>query len=240
MPNARVLKHKLPVPLEHTLDRRLVAYAAAAAAAGIGAMATVQPANAEVVFTKSNESIVWDRTKLDLNHDGIQDFEFDRAGLGHLLSYVVDPHKSNRVFGTYFASALSSGVAVGPNKKFLHQIERMEQLFTNSVGTDYFGPWLNARNRFLGLEFKIDGQPHFGWARITFTAFGQATISGYAYETIPNKPIVTGDIGGSEHVIGKASPKIEDPSVTDQPTLGGLAQGVAGIAAWRRENESLA
>jgi hypothetical protein len=48
-----------------------------------------------------------------------------------------------------------------------------------------------------------------------------ATLTGYAYETIANKPIVTGKTHGKD-------------VVTVQPaSLGHLAQGSAGLAAWR-------
>jgi len=53
----------------------------------------------------------------------------------------------------------------------------------------------------------------------------EATMSGYAYETIPNKPITAG--------------KTEGPDViTVQPaTLGHLAAGASAIPAWRRADQ---
>jgi len=50
-------------------------------------------------------------------------------------------------------------------------------------------------------------------------------MSGYAYETIPNKPITAG--------------KTEGPDViTVQPaTLGHLAAGASAIPAWRRADQ---
>ena len=59
------------------------------------------------------------------------------------------------------------------------------------------GAWVGTgdgvQHKFLGLKFKIEGKIHFGWARfnVTVPAQGatiQATLTGYAYETIPNKP----------------------------------------------------
>ena len=86
------------------------------------------------------------------------------------------------------------------------------------------GPWVGkgngVRNRYLGLKFVIHGKVHYGWARLSVTLGHHrqyddvsGILTGYAYETIPNKTIVTG--------------KTEDQDViTFQPdTLGGLARG---------------
>jgi len=66
------------------------------------------------------------------------------------------------------------------------------------------GQWLDTRNRYLGLQFVIKGQVHYGWARLTVIFPPQpsrgilATLTGYAYETIPNKPIITGKTKGPD------------------------------------------
>ncbi len=84
--------------------------------------------------------------------------------------------------------------------------------------------WTNVKNRFLGLKFLISGQVHYGWARLSEScnlkgAVGEgarALLTGYAYETVADKPIVAGKTKGPE-------------VVTVQPTsLGRLAQGSTG------------
>jgi hypothetical protein len=51
----------------------------------------------------------------------------------------------------------------------------------------------------------------------------QATLTGYAYETIPNKPIITGKIKGPDVI------------TLEPATLGRLAQGASGISTWREK-----
>ena len=108
-------------------------------------------------------------------------------------------------------------------------------------GTEYatVGPWLNVDCRYLGLKFFIKGHVHYGWARFNVTAGDgkiTATLTGYAYETIPNKPIIAGKTKGP----GDAS--VEESSAapsrpTSQPaTLGLLALGSHGLSIWRRED----
>jgi hypothetical protein len=61
-------------------------------------------------------------------------------------------------------------------------------------GASYFGRWFNATKRYLGLKFEINGKIHYGWTRLSVIGRQRitATLTGYAYETIPNKPINAG------------------------------------------------
>jgi hypothetical protein len=64
--------------------------------------------------------------------------------------------------------------------------------------TQYQEPWLNGgkgvKNKYLGLRFFIHGKAHYGWARITVTPgkFFQVELTGYAYETVANRPLDAG------------------------------------------------
>jgi hypothetical protein len=99
----------------------------------------------------------------------------------------------------------------------------MAQFLTFNTG----GQWLYTQHRYLGLQFMISGQVHYGWARVAVTrAPGStrpivATLTGYAYETIPNKPIITGKTSGPDVI------------TLEPATLGRLGQGAEGISAWR-------
>jgi hypothetical protein len=67
------------------------------------------------------------------------------------------------------------------------------------------------------MKFKIKGKIQYGWARLSvqvqFPLTITATLTGYAYETIPNKGIVAGKSKGPED------------SVKQPATLGRLALG---------------
>ena len=91
-------------------------------------------------------------------------------------------------------------------------------------GSVFSGPWANSgkgvKRRYLGVRFKISGQTHYGWARLNvrFTIEHEVPIgrlTGYAYETIPNKPIITGKTKGLDVIVEPATP-------------GHLAQGASG------------
>jgi hypothetical protein len=84
--------------------------------------------------------------------------------------------------------------------------------------SSYWGQWKDVKNRYLGFRFAIKGRTHYGWAWFNVSCNPKnlkisATLTGYAYETIPNKPIIAGKTKAAE---GGA----------DQPaTLGRLALG---------------
>jgi hypothetical protein len=137
------------------------------------------------------------------------------------------------------AFAAPANVLVGESRRFsvaplpldfYRTFEALTQTqgFINSVG-----PWGKpGAGQYLGLKFTINGEVHYGWARLTVTAIGQfisATLTGYAYETVADAPIVTGmtsDIA-EETTIRPMKPELEPAS------LGRLAQGATGIRAWR-------
>jgi hypothetical protein len=98
---------------------------------------------------------------------------------------------------------------------------------------------VNVQNRYLGLKLIIDGSAHYGWARLSVTKFGQAVLTGYAYETIPGKPILEGHTFGPEEADSFAPAELQDP--TPQPAnLGVLALGAPALAVWRREEDVVA
>jgi hypothetical protein len=87
-----------------------------------------------------------------------------------------------------------------------------------------FGPWLTKSGGYLGLKFIVNGETHFGWARLKFSDFFQTTLTGYAYESTPNKAVIVGQTSGAdetsnEHPVSGASLNASGPG------LGQLAQG---------------
>jgi hypothetical protein len=247
--------------LDAGLDKSLSAYASAAIAAGVSALAMTKPAEAKIIYTPAHTNIpVGNRpVLLDLNHDGIADFSFwnlqypgSGSGASDLIagcaaiavsrSSSTCRYQTNQIWGKGgFASALRHGFKVRPNKSYfqLGQKRRgavlgpaawMAFFFargsTNGGFSSTAGQWLYTKDRYLGLQFTIGGRVHYGWARVAVTLPGgasgiQATLTGYAFETIPNKPIVTGKTKGPDVVTWKPA------------TLGRLAQGASGISAWR-------
>ena len=155
-------------------------------------------------------------------------------------------YQTNQIWGkgvvsNRFASALRPGFLVRPSKSYFQQraavgrgalVARVETGGTTSGPFNgSAGQWLYTKYRYLGLKFVISGQVHYGWARLDVTLIRPtlkargiyAVLTGYAYETVPNKPIITGRTTGPDVI------------TLDPATLGHLAQGASGISAWREK-----
>lgn len=217
--------------LDTRLDKRLMAYAAAAGAAGGGLLASAQPAQAHVVFTPANtvvDSITAD--KIDFSGDGTTDITIAGVNVG---SYEVQINAfmpaGNGVFND--AAPAFFGVPFGPGEQFTTYKALIAQFSFGRYGTTATnGPWKGQpTNRYLGVKFLINGKTHFGWIRMSVKPV-QATITGYAYETVPEKTIKAGDTGG---VNGEKVTAILSSGVP--ATVGLLARGWDGLTLWRRE-----
>lgn len=231
------------------LDMRLVAYVTAATASGIGLMAFTQTAEAKIIYTPANTQVFGRDVPLDLNNDGIPDFKFNSGSEGH--SFWLDLLPAVAGNGVKWkgtansAAAMAFGQPVGPNASFNTSASYGAFLvggFNTGGSSGSGGPFANTTNRYLGLRFSINGQTHYGWARISAKLAGTGAIgvvmTGYAYETTPNKTILVGHLHPAH--IGSVKP-VAHVGATKQPaTLGLLAQGVRGLAIWRREEEAVA
>jgi len=213
--------------LSDSLHHRLNTYALAAGAAGVGMLALVQPAEGKIVYTHANQRIPTNTVfDIDLNHDGISDVEFSfRTSSHRSVSSVYDRmrvkgiQQGNQVWevssaGHACAAALPKNTRVGRKRPFQPGLLTMFDAHSHAGTGSYFGPWFNTKGpRYLGLQFVIKGKTHFGWARVGIGATGYWTLISYAYETVPNKPIITGQTKGPD-------------VISVQPgTLGRLARG---------------
>ncbi len=223
-----------------TLEKRIATYATACAAAGVSCI-VAQPAEAKIVYTATNTSI-GASTPIDLNHDGITDFTFGLHVLDKSLMLTVAPNATGneiRVKGDGAAAGFF-GVPVGPGEQFsandIYSWGVFMAFFFGGYGTSTGGsngPWANTKNRYLGFKFVINGQTHYGWARLSVGETG-SLLTGFAYETEPNTTIIEGHLsdGTADNVV----PQLLAPR-SNLACLGALARGVDGLPIWRREEE---
>jgi len=203
---------RTPVSLSDSVHHQLNMYALAASAAGVGVLVLAQPAEGKIVYTPANipinvkEGIVY----LDLNHDRINDFSFLNTTWGGGSQWAgalsVGPaQQSNGILQfkggscQHCASALPKGRKVGSKGPFAGSKLIMAYYQSGLYANTSYGPWRKAQQAYLGLKFMIKGKVHYGWARVKTLARSsgyKATITGYAYETIANKAIVTGRTKG--------------------------------------------
>ncbi len=237
----RSIEPRNAAQLSEPLNRNLIQYALAASAAGVGILALAQPAEAKIVYTKTHKMIHGFRqfVNLDLNKDGITDFRLGvdcwgdcySAGLKAYPAISSTPNTVRETSINGWAAAYRAGVRIGPKGRQAIPLKRvyggavMESgrciSSSNCTKGKFHGNWVDVENRYLGLVFVMNGKTHYGWARLSATVDRKgderATLTGYAYETIPNKPIITGKTKGPDVV-----------EAVDPGSLGALAAEASG------------
>jgi len=222
------------------LEKHIAAYAVAAIA-GAGLLAAGPEAEAKVVYTPAHVLLDQGSTyALDVNHDGVVDFIFSNwsSGFGLIQLFGVNPQGhlnavvnagfciTSNLFPRAEPAALASGVEIGKQLKFTPY----GQCMRSDVYSDTQGKWLHVTNQYLGLGMRIDGEIHYGWARLSTSGKRefQAVLTGYAYETEAGKPIIAGNEGDGAQESGVDDSA--DGSSATGLTLGQLALGAAGLS----------
>jgi hypothetical protein len=237
--------------LTESLRKRLDIYALAASATGVSLLPLAsQPAEAEIIYTPASQTIGVNRSlNLDLNHDGIADFQiWNKYSFRNAIEAKlgVKPMAAvNRIAGnSEYAAALAGGVPIGGSARFPVKGDGIMvwwfYSFSSTVCCGSYGPWRNVKNRFLGLKFSINGEIHYGWARLN-VSFPRpkitATLTGYAYETIANKSI---DAGQTKETATLDLRPLQNRRTQQVSALGVLAVGSVAQAIWRREETYVA
>ena len=226
---------RTPSRISESLHRQLNSYALAASAAGVSLLALAAPAEARIIYT-SDHRYFGNHLHLDLNNDRVVDFAV-WSTLNPFRLYL-NPRRHNAVLNTQscwttashhsrcgsIAAQLSYGAKIGPSAKWEHkgamricsQTTTSRHSFCNRLWS--FGSSWDA---YLGLKFQLKGKVHYGWDHVKRFPNGDLRSLGYAYETIPNKPIIAGKTHG------------KDVITLDSASLGHLARGASAIPAWR-------
>ncbi len=225
-----------------------------------------QPADAKVIITNTSIPVPLCVVpfpcpiSLDLNGDGIDDVKVSLlSSINQTWNYrllTVMGQNGGSILGTAgggkhspYASCLLRGAEIGASDHFLKARETVEKSFLQFYSSTtmqrppkktLYGNWGGDHpNRFLGVKFKIDGNTHFGWIRMTVKPnptnnqypVMSATITEYGYETIANKSLGAG-LASTNSADLQAPPRTDPPR---QASLGMLAVGAEGLPLWRRE-----
>ena len=248
-----------PALLPAKLDKTLLAYAAAAGAAGVAMLACAKPAQAEVVYTKVavRLPIAQGLVQFDINGDGQPDFGLSAFGETHTCTTyakrsrpelgcpfhdgvaIVPAQPGNEVWsvdsnGNQCAADVPRGARIGSKRDFQGGKDLLGVHTGTSEGT-YYCPWAVNRtpNPFLGVKFTdTTGALHYGWIRVTIRGINIAFVNDMAYETTPNQPIYAGEVNGPSHANLNQRENL-DTQPREMASLGRLAQGATGLSAWR-------
>jgi len=229
-----------PSRISDSLHQRLNSYALAASAAGVGMLALAQPAEAKIVY-QPETIVIAQPDCVFFNPAGNPSAPFCFVAIftapgssiwGAEVTIGLETADAGFVAaGHNSASALKRGDLIGPSDQFQNSgfgYLATSGPFFGGTSKHHRGGFQFGRSAYLGIRFKVGGQKHYGWARVTAYReengvgyYLYALIGGYAYETIPNKPIIAGKTKGP------------DVTTVQDAMLGHLAAGASAIPAWR-------
>ncbi len=241
--------------LSTSMQKRLNTYAVAAGAAGVSMIALAQPSAAEIVYTPANQTVGRHGSyTLDLNNDGTPDYiiaevptadpPFGSSQVLYVLAAAGNlvNRPSKFCSANAYAAALTPGIQIGYTGRrgwMGREVPMAFESLNSFGGAFYTESWANKGDGYLGLRFQVNGETHFGWARLSVSFSGgpppqrtwEAHLTGYAYETVPVQALIrAGQLKGSQDDEAEASPK----GISRQ--LGAIALGSSGMALWRRED----
>ncbi len=212
----------LPPALESTFRTYTVS-----GVAGLGMLCATN-AQGAVVYTAAGPGTL----TIDLNHDGIVDFGITFFSV-HVDS-TIEESTSAIAYGqngialgfSGYAQAFNVGQEIGPKRTFVEAPATLGlakyyfYVGPFSTQSDKRGEFLNTKNKFLGLQFTLNGQTFYGWARFDAKLVNreiQFELVDYAYQDEPGRAILA----------GQGIPK------GTEGALGFLALGEPGIKLWR-------
>ncbi len=171
--------------------------------------------NSQVVYTDVNPDVVVygyyltqaGTYSFDLNNDGINDFELMHMDFD-VPAAEADIYSSNNsnseilgendIYYSYITYALEENYLIGST-----QTTWLSPDGNNWLGKLYSNgeapwQWGSSTDKYLGLRIKINGEWHYGWARLNIPVNGaNITLKDFAYESTAEQPILTGDIGST-------------------------------------------
>lgn len=173
-------------------------------------------ANAQIIYTDVNPdtSIICTgypcskSYNLDLNNDGTVDFtlstNYSRCahfqGMINRRSVNITSQSGNLAA----ANMLSANSTIGSNLSFSTNTIPLRSIVSGSpapgcpgtVGSS--GSWTETTDHYLGLQFSVGTNTYYGWVRLIVVVASNlatpvsCTVKDYAYNSIPNQPILAG------------------------------------------------
>ncbi|MGL5890008.1 MAG: T9SS type A sorting domain-containing protein [Bacteroidia bacterium] len=201
--------------MESTLRKKLKAYSLAA-----GSL-TAAAAQGQIVYTDISPDVTLNgpsNYSLDMDNNGQPELQFmfysyaDSTG-STSLNYQIIFNSTATLGNLYqnmipFPTAMNIGDSIRPSApdwrdtSFYGGYQYLAVVSTYGSQTATFGNWLGATDKYVGIRFNINNQPHYGWIRLTVGATAnQIVVKDFAYRTTSGIGLTAGQstaVGVSE------------------------------------------
>jgi hypothetical protein len=166
--------------------------------------------NGQVVYTDINPDYVlsggfptsFSSKLLDINNDGIDDFEITQS-INYNFAYArveILPKNGNRIVlsSNNFVDTLNSNSLISSSSLYSSNNSYLQDInIVTNIGS---GNWKNnPSGKFIGIEFNTSSGLNYGWIRMKKVNI----IDSYGYNSISNQPILAGEgvINVAENVL---------------------------------------
>jgi hypothetical protein len=167
-------------------------------------------ANAQIVYTDVNPDSAYacngnqnctNTYFLDLNNDGLVDFRINLGNLYHNSNVrwvsIIDSVGNAFAISTNGAKKFFMNDTIGPAQTWLADTLAYLRHWGSAVHGSYKGEWIYETDKYLGLALNVSGLTYYGWVRLDVTVDASTStciciIKDFAYNSIPNQPILAG------------------------------------------------
>ncbi len=176
-------------------------------------------ANAQIVYTDVNPdntiscsaSACSNTFNVDLNNDGNLDFKLTYTrtylgpcGGGHGGGFTIPRYTVNKGVATIGANSFYGSVASNPSALNDGAVIDSNLVWTTGADTlKYYarptcsttstsGNWNLTTDQYLPVKISVAGNNYFGWIRMQMSSIFVFVLKDYAYNSIPNQPILAG------------------------------------------------
>lgn len=180
-----------------SLERRLAAYAMA----GGAILASAETVNATLIVVDPPDITIGadGQYDLDLDGDSVNDFSFYNFTDTNKVNFDYrELHVST--FGTNQIADSAAPQDTGETSPGVHTFSGGDYVMSGykdappDTGGGPYGDWFGVSNKFLGLQFDIGGQTHYGWAELSvsdstdISTAATATLHRWGYDDTPFVP----------------------------------------------------
>jgi hypothetical protein len=163
-----------------------------------------EPVTDGFAYRKLNKTLGYNKPLfLDVDADGTTDFTFSsvlleendkpylyllattKSGSGNKVFVQKGPELVINALYTYpFEDGQTVEATTANNGKWTETGQKGFILGVSETanGKNQYGLWVNKTDKYLGIQFKIAGQVHYGWVRLSHdTAKNEIVIKGFGY-----------------------------------------------------------
>jgi len=173
-------------------------------------------AHAQIVYTDINPDVAVFcspncsvRRNIDINNDGIADFTITTTNKSYCTCtpcicmnlqkrYNVSVARLNNNTIQSSGHPLDSNVIIGSDTVHSVSAKVLRSYSFDHGLITWSGEWEKSADGYLGLKLIADGKTYYGWARLSVNVSSvgaSCIIKDYAYNSIPNQPILAGETG---------------------------------------------